>query len=629
MNNIFKLHSTKLICGKNRNIYIKTNKKTSKLSKTEYIKYKGEYINLNTFIKEYDKNKKKGINHGKKNVIIINNINDIKDKKVRDLFNKTFKKNAKIYIYTDKKLSRGGAFKDDVSRNNDIVAPRNFDAISATHHRSHSGINNLIPYNLKIDYNNEYDDIITEILNLGKTKLFERINNLEYTIVVDGTTFVIRPFIDFAPYKKIFLYFYINTDQFNDNGIQKWIKMPLHLSLFLNDMIEKFDRTPTPEIKCLTTGHIHITSDDKIGSFNISTLLDSTKFNRRTSTTVSISTHTYLIAKNLQQAEHIIKTHREQIFKDWYYDSTTETETSTLKSTLYIPINNKWGPIHKPADGNNTIVLSSIQKQKIYECFNKLQYIISNILHILYKETGSDTNLKTNVSGIVMIDNYKLHSSDRVKPTYYLTYIQPTFPSNINIRYFQRDTTKRKGLIYEKDLENATVNTGFCPGTNPHSPHSAPSARSHPLPHAPRSHPLPPAPRSHPLPPAPRSHPLPRRGHSPHRRIPSPPRVPRSHSPPRRSHSPPRRGHSPPRVPLSHSPPRVPRAHSPHRAHSPPRIPRAHSPHRTHYPAHHHPVHYSPRSRSPPVRRREREIISHIRTHSPRPSHHPVRRRSR
>ena len=580
MNNIFKLHTTKLICGKNRNIYIKTNKKTSKLSKTKYIKYKGEYIKLNTFIKEYDNNnKKKGINHGKKNVIIINNINDIKDKKVRDLFNKTFKKNAKIYIYTDKKLSRGGAFKDDVSRNYDIVAPRNFDATPTTHHISHSGINNLIPYNLKIDYNNNYDDIITEILNLGKTKLFERINNLEYTIVVDGTTFVIRPFIDFAPYKKIFLYFYINTDQFNDHGIQKWIKMPLHLSLFLNDMIERFDRTPTPEIKCLTTGHIHITSDDKIGSFNISTLLESTKFNRRTSATVSISTHTYLIAKNLQQAEHIIRTHKEKIFKDWFYDSTTESETSNLKSTLYIPSNNKWGSIHKPADGDNAIILSSIQKQKIYECFNKLQYIISNILYILYKQTDSDTNLQTNVSGIVMIDNFKLYSSVRTKPTHYLTYTQPTYPSNINIRYLQRDDiTKRKGLIYEKDLENASVNIGFCPGTNRHSAHSAPSARS-----------LPPAPRSHPLPPAPRSHPLPR------------------HSPPRRAHSPRRRSHSPHRIahPLPHR-----RAHSPHR--------RSHSPHRR-----------SPPRRSPSVRRREREIISDVRSRSPRPPHHLDRRRSR
>jgi hypothetical protein len=570
MNNIYKLYDIKLICGKNRKIFIKTNKKNSKVLKTKYIRYKGEYIKLKTFTREYDKNNRKiSTNHNKKNVIIINNINDIKDKKIRSLFNKTFKKNAKIYIYTDTKLSRGGGtFIEDVSRNNDIVAPRNFDAIP-TPHISHSRFDDLIPYQLKIHYNNKYDDIITEILEIGKTKLFERINNLEYTIVVDGTTFVIRPFIDFAPYKKFFLYFYINTDKFNDNGIKKWIKLPLHLSLFLNDMIEKFDKTPSSKIKCLTTGHIHITSDDKIGANNISTLLDSTKINRKTSATLSTSTHTYLIAKNLEQAAHIIKTHREQIFKDWFYDTKNETETSSLKSSLFIPNNNKWGPISH-SDGNNSIILSSIQKQQIYVCFNKLQYIISNILYILYKKTGSNINLNTFDSGVVMIDNYKQYFTERVKPEHYLTYTVPVYPANINIRYLEKDETKRKGVIYEKDLENANVNKGYCPGTNKHkanshdmhsahSPHlpqrsrSPPRARSHPLPplpplrsrSPPRGHPLPPLrsrspprARSHPLPPLP-----PLRSRSPPRGHPQQPI--RSRSPPQRHHQPPLRSRSP------------------------------------------------------------------------------------
>ena len=92
MNNIYKLHDIKLICGKNRKIYIKTNKKNSKVLKTKYIRYKGEYIKLKTFTREYNKNNRKiSTNHNKKNVIIINNINDIKDKKIRSLFNKTFK----------------------------------------------------------------------------------------------------------------------------------------------------------------------------------------------------------------------------------------------------------------------------------------------------------------------------------------------------------------------------------------------------------------------------------------------------------------------------------------------------------------------------------------------------------
>ena len=598
MNNIFKLHRTKLICGKNR--YIKINKKTSKLSKTEYIKYKGEYIKLNTFIKEYNKNNKKGINHGKKNVIIINNIKDIKDKKVRDFFNKTFKKNAKIYIYTDKKLLRGGgAFKDDVSRNNDIVAPRAFsetNIVGTFHAIPHDPI--PYPYNIKIDYNSKYDDIIDEILKIGKTKLFEIINNLEYTIVVEDTTFVIRPFIDFAPYKKFYLYFYINMENFNDTGTQKWIKLPIHISLFLKDMIDKFDKTSL-NIKCLTTGHIHISSDDKIGTYNISTLLDSTKINRKTSATVSISTHTYLIAGNLQQATHIMKTHRKEIFKDWFYDKTNEEETRALVSSLFIPSNNKWGPIPS-IRGNNTIILSSNQKKLIYVCFDKLQYIISNILHIMDKQTVSVHNLETSVSGIVMKDNYKVHSSDRVKPADYLTYTIPNYPSNINIRYKFRDETRRKGLIDETDVDKASVNKGPCPGTYGHSARSR-DAHSLPLPRFHSPH------RSLPLP----------RFHSPHRSLP----LPRSHSP-HRAH-PTRRLPSLPPAHPTHRLPSPPRAHPTRRLHSPPRpVHRSHHTHRLPSPPR--PVHYSPRSRSPPVRRIEREIISHVRSRSP-----PARRRTR
>jgi hypothetical protein len=98
------------------------NKNNTALGKTRYIKYKREFIKLSTFIKEhYNKKTKKHINYEKKpNVAVINNINDIKDKKIRALFKRTFKKNAKIYIYTSKKIKRGGAaFDVDVLRNND------------------------------------------------------------------------------------------------------------------------------------------------------------------------------------------------------------------------------------------------------------------------------------------------------------------------------------------------------------------------------------------------------------------------------------------------------------------------------------------------------------------------------
>jgi len=101
----FKLQGIEYICGKNRNIYFKMNKNNAALGKTRYIKYKSVFIKLSTFIKEhYNKKTKKYINYEKKpNVAVINDINNIKDKKIRALFKRTKKKNAKIYIYTSKK----------------------------------------------------------------------------------------------------------------------------------------------------------------------------------------------------------------------------------------------------------------------------------------------------------------------------------------------------------------------------------------------------------------------------------------------------------------------------------------------------------------------------------------------
>jgi hypothetical protein len=408
-----------------------------------------------------------------------------------------------------------------------------------------------------------------------------------------------NPFIKFGIKEKNRNYKYTATVGVLLNWYKQLKIEDLKIEGLLRTLIEKFDKTPSSKIKCLTTGHIHITSDDKIGANNISTLLDSTKINRKTSATLSTSTHTYLIAKNLEQAAHIIKTHREQIFKDWFYDTKNETETSSLKSSLFIPNNNKWGPISH-SDGNNSIILSSIQKQQIYVCFNKLQYIISNILYILYKKTGSNINLSTFDSGVVMIDNYKQYFTERVKPEHYLTYTVPVYPANINIRYLEKDETKRKGVIYEKDLENANVNKGYCPGTNKHKANSHDMHSAH-SPHLPQRSRSPPRARSHPLPPLPplRSRSPLQRHHQPPLRSRSPPRA-RSHPlpplPPLRSRSPPR-GH--PQQPLrSRSPPRghpqqpIRSRSPPQRHHQPPL--RSRSPLQRHHQPH-------LRSRSPPL----------------------------
>jgi hypothetical protein len=463
--NAFKPQGIEYICGKNRNIYFKMNKNNTALGKTRYIKYKREFIKLSTFIKEhYNKKTKKHINYEKKpNVTIINNINDIKDKKIRDLFKRTFKKNAKIYIYTSKKLKRGGAaFDVDVLRNDDDVVHRriisqDYNArLEPTGHGT-SRNNSPYPYNVKVEYDDNVDDIILRIFELARVPdVFQKINNIQYSIDMDDKTYYIRPYIEFAkPYKKFIIFFYIKIDG-GSGSSEKWIKLPLHVSLFMNDMIEKIRVGDKDKIEGLNTGHIHITSDDKIGNFNIGTTLDNSKGNGRTSnrgrSSAGVSsTHTYLIASNLQNVALIMREHGEKIFKDWYYDTNTENDTRTIHFTLFKPVNKRWEEIRDSSP--KFIELSDMQKKSTYKCFDKLHYIIGNIFHIM--DNGGIINNKYLETATSLIRSTIIRPSDYGHLLY-----KPSQTQTTNIRYTKNSRDERKSLIDLDDLNKGKLISG-------------------------------------------------------------------------------------------------------------------------------------------------------------------------
>ena len=463
--NAFKLQGNEYICGKNRNVYLKMNKNNTALGKTRYIKYKREFIKLSIFINEhYNKKTNKLVNYEKKpNITIINNINDIKDKKIRALFKRTFKKNAKIYIYTSKKIKRGGAitkdFYRDVFKNNDMptyrnilsqIYDRNLEPKSNDTYRN----NSPYPYQLQVEYDDKVDDIILRIFELARVpNVFQNINNLRYSIVVDNNTYAIRPYIEFAkPYKKFVLFFYIKIDG-GSGSTEKWIKLPLHVSLFMNDMIEKIRVGDKDKIERLNTGHIHITSDDKIVNFNIGTTLDNSKGNGRTSnrgfSSAGVSsTHTYLIASNLEDVALIMGEHGKRIFQDWQYNTDTEEATKEQKFSLFKPdtirVENK--VIKRWDEQAQKIKLSDVQKQSIYKCFGKLHYIIGNIFHIMHTGGVIDNEyLQTTTSRIT---STIISSSDYG----YLRYI-PSRSQITNIKYTKDSYDERKSLVDLDDLK--------------------------------------------------------------------------------------------------------------------------------------------------------------------------------
>ena len=394
-NIIFKLLSKEDICGKTRNIYIKMNKNSSRITKTKFIKYKGEFVKLTYFIKEHRKNKKQSNNY-KNNIIIINNINDIKDLKIR----KHYKKNAKIYIFTENNKKGGGHFTTDVLRNSERGIQRTI--IPPTPSSDHNEI--------EIRYDKKIDDIIVELENkLNKQMFYELINNFWYYITMDDFNFersrcVIRPHIKYFNYDKIIIDFYFSIDNrewvdwgylnhnWNDLDIdynikrgtpyggRKWIKMPIHITLFFS--VTKKQGWMN---EYYISKHIHITSE-QIKNFNIKTVNGLKENNNKT--------HTYLIANNLEKMLDIMKDHGKNIFKDWVYDKNVSQTDNEIKIVCPFPQSGDWNIMNPKIISklNFQKVLTEDEKKLLCACINNSLYLIiyDIINHLIRKEYANE-----------------------------------------------------------------------------------------------------------------------------------------------------------------------------------------------------------------------------------------------
>jgi hypothetical protein len=449
-NIIFKLFSKEHICGKTRNIYIKINKKSSRITKTKFIKYKGDFVKLTTFKKEYYKNKKQN-KKSKNNLFIINNINDIKDLEIKKLY----KKNAKIYIFTENNKKGGGPFRIDVLRNSD--------------HGIQRKILNQQDNNIDIEYN-KIDDIIDDIdVVENHDAIFEIVNNLWYNININGTPFCIRPYIKYKRYDHIIIDFYFSINKSsrwenfdllsrkwsnlgiegNVYGGRKWIKMPVHITLFFS-VIKKVGILGPYYI----SKHIHITSED-IEKYNIKTINGLTIHKHKT--------HTYLVADNLQKVLDIMKDHGEKIFKDWVYETPRDSDNVDKVFTINCPYP-KTKTWEKP---NPKIIeylnfsnnLREYEKEAVCNGINYLYLIIYDIVYNIIP-----TDIPTNDDGNWY--NFKpfhqkqdmrtrdMHSRGMTEHDFYRTYVDEYFDERktmVNeeyIKFIYTENKKRPNVSY-------------------------------------------------------------------------------------------------------------------------------------------------------------------------------------
>jgi hypothetical protein len=353
MDKNFKISGREDVLGKQRNIYVKINKK----AKTKYIKCKGEFIKLSTYIKEKatptkaanaDDNDAGKIIKINKKVNVINNISKIKDIKIRNLLVKTFKKNAKLYFIKDKKGWKGkggtgltgltgGIFTGDITR--DVSRNRAQETDDTTLIRTLENSNGII---------------------------IRKICNLEYQFKIDGVDYIIRPYVNLKG-NKIIIELYLTNDK-----DRFWISLPIHISQFFNKNVSgkhSFIHI-TAEMKILEKYHILTTQKLRINSVK--------------------KTHTYLMADNILELLDILRTHGKEVFGDW---GTREQYKYINLEEYYNIDRHKWNKINSVYSGHN------IRSLDIVKCIEKLDEIFLHIFTTIY---AGNIRLPTDGSSVLL-----------------------------------------------------------------------------------------------------------------------------------------------------------------------------------------------------------------------------------
>ena len=387
MEKVFKVSGKEYVLGRLRNIYVKITKKAgvAQQGKTKYIKCKGEFVKLTTYIKGNAKPIAKApaavaiaataAAAGKtvkisKRVSVIANISKIKDIRTRKLLEKTFKKNAKLYFIKDNNRWDGGGIGGMYRRPSDrgVRRPsrerstgraatgraRGRSTSLERDNRHYVMRNRDQPVNRRADGTN-IDDLSIE-LHEQEHVMFEKICNLEY---VFRDTIRIRPYIKFQQNMKMFIKFYWSYDNWVDRGTRQWFEMPLHFSNFTEIMTGDM------------SGHIHITSEMKeLRTYNIDKA-DYLEENHHTG-----KTHTYLRAQNLHDLTHILRTHGMDIFSDWFYDGTIGSRN--IFTTYFTTRDGRW-----TRHNDGSFVLGEEEQRGLCFSINNLSLILTDVFNII------------------------------------------------------------------------------------------------------------------------------------------------------------------------------------------------------------------------------------------------------
>jgi hypothetical protein len=416
MDKVFKVSGREDVLGRLRNIYIRMTKKAgvAQQGKTKYIKCKGEFVRLTTYIKENARaNAANAANAasaaGKtvkisKRVSVIANISKIKDIRTRRLLEKTFKKNAKLYFIKDNKRWKGsdggsggggltyegGMYRTGRARGHSRERSRERSTGRATgratrratrrstsrerDYRRNVMRNRDQPVNRRTEGSSI--DRLSIQLHEQEHVIFDKICNIEY---VFRGAIRIRPYIKFEQNKKMFIKFYWSYEGWLHNGVREWFEMPLHISNFTEIMNGNL------------SGHIHITSEaTELLKYNIG-VRDNLEADG-----VAGRTHTYLRAENIRQVIQILRTHGMDIFSDWYYAGFSAAAAAADRLRTYFTTTD--GGWIRHTNGNYR--LNEEEQRGLCFCINNFSFILADMFNDIEAGYLEEGNVRMNDGNI-------------------------------------------------------------------------------------------------------------------------------------------------------------------------------------------------------------------------------------
>ena len=359
MKKVFTLYGKEKVLGKTRNVYMKAN------TKSKYIKYKGEFMKLNEYVKsaklkEY-----------------------VKTAKIAKPVKKIKKRPAKSAKPTEGVLyfiyGKGGGLFDYVKFENDIRVPKQ-----------------------------DIEAILKTLDNKDNAKKYDEICNFEYSFIINGKQYYIRPFIKIKEGHNIIFKFFFAYDGWRHPKHQTllWIEIPIHITQFFTDIADSRIGNITGSINTGNTGintgsrnvstHIHITAEpEKLLDYNIYAHIIT-----KQGLYIDLR-HIYLMANTIGNVILLLRKYaNKDIFSNWQKHHLGDAQHKSVQLLSYWMINNnRWYNVAAPSIIQALNADNTLTEQISYDLLICINTLLSRIMIDIFKYIDPDAaNAATNIS---------------------------------------------------------------------------------------------------------------------------------------------------------------------------------------------------------------------------------------